>query len=558
MIKLTPIPVQYWEETHRIVSSTNSFSMLPSKPHIFYGRESELQQIMELLQKESSRIAILGGGGMGKTSLARAVLHHPDTSAKFKHRFFVSAESATNRIELAALIGLHPTDHQLETSLFVELILSKYFTDPVLECKFYLTAGHHFLETELDAPHSLQFFDKALQLSKLCGDKNEECNSLIWIAMLEWSTGDFRSAKVHVSEAQRLSKLSGNLFQEAQACGILASCTRSVGNWQKSMTTLYRARELLSLCGMSRSGVDHEITIEQAEIHLAKFEYAEARRLYSQMVETTSPDHNAHACASALLNIAEIDIMIGQPAQDVDNNLSKAKVLFSSMNMQKGIIFCDMLWADVECRVGKTAKILETLHSAWGKEHQIMSFCLERLSNVNAWQSAGSQSRWPVVYLGYAHKSKDKLALHKALLYLGDVFISHDDEETAQNLWIVALEGFTSMDVHCSRAQCMLHLGDLAEKRGEISAAIEFWKSARPLFERSLQAKDVAQIDLRLAALEEAHQSVLTTITGLHPPILLLDQLSISKEVRSGVEEVEETEEEIGTDLAKAILPIAV
>ncbi|KAF8147099.1 P-loop containing nucleoside triphosphate hydrolase protein, partial [Mycena galopus ATCC 62051] len=53
------------------------------------------------------RIAILGGGGMGKTSLARAVLHHPDTSRKFEHRFFISAEPATSNIELAALIGLH-------------------------------------------------------------------------------------------------------------------------------------------------------------------------------------------------------------------------------------------------------------------------------------------------------------------------------------------------------------------------------------------------------------------------------------------------------------------
>ncbi|KAJ7896143.1 P-loop containing nucleoside triphosphate hydrolase protein, partial [Mycena leptocephala] len=80
---------------------------LPSKPQIFHGRESELEHVMKMLGEESPRIAILGGGGMGKTSLARAVLHHPDTSAKFEHRFFVSAESATNSIELAALIGLH-------------------------------------------------------------------------------------------------------------------------------------------------------------------------------------------------------------------------------------------------------------------------------------------------------------------------------------------------------------------------------------------------------------------------------------------------------------------
>ncbi|KAJ7855225.1 P-loop containing nucleoside triphosphate hydrolase protein, partial [Mycena leptocephala] len=79
----------------------------PSQPKIFYGREFELDDIMKILIQDSPRISILGGGGMGKTSLARAVLHHPDTSRKFEHRFFVSAEPATSSTELAALIGLH-------------------------------------------------------------------------------------------------------------------------------------------------------------------------------------------------------------------------------------------------------------------------------------------------------------------------------------------------------------------------------------------------------------------------------------------------------------------
>jgi hypothetical protein len=52
-------------------------------------------------------IAIWGAGGIGETSLARAVLPHPDTFVKFPHRFFVSAESPTTSIELAAPIGLH-------------------------------------------------------------------------------------------------------------------------------------------------------------------------------------------------------------------------------------------------------------------------------------------------------------------------------------------------------------------------------------------------------------------------------------------------------------------
>ncbi|KAJ7754800.1 hypothetical protein B0H16DRAFT_1722506 [Mycena metata] len=87
--------------------------------------------------------------------------------------------------------------------------------------------------------------------------------------------------------------------------------------------------------------------------------------------------------------------------------------------------------------------------------------------------------------------SKEKLAFYKALLFIGDLFIDVD-EVTAENLFIVALEGFTFMDVHRSRAQCMLLLGDLAQKKAEITKAVELWTTARPLFERSLQAKDVA------------------------------------------------------------------
>ncbi|KAJ7181126.1 P-loop containing nucleoside triphosphate hydrolase protein, partial [Mycena filopes] len=87
--------------------SSNSFALLPSKPKIFHGREPELEHIIEALAQETPRIAILGGGGMGKTSLARAALHHSDTSSRFKARFFVSAEPATTVVELAAQIGLH-------------------------------------------------------------------------------------------------------------------------------------------------------------------------------------------------------------------------------------------------------------------------------------------------------------------------------------------------------------------------------------------------------------------------------------------------------------------
>src|ERR1700761_7129018 len=87
--------------------------MLPSMPKIFHGRESELSDILQLFTHNAPRIAILGAGGMGKTSLARAVLHHPDISHKYGDcRIFVACDVASTMAELVSLIanylGLKP------------------------------------------------------------------------------------------------------------------------------------------------------------------------------------------------------------------------------------------------------------------------------------------------------------------------------------------------------------------------------------------------------------------------------------------------------------------
>jgi hypothetical protein len=129
---------------------------------------------------------------------------------------------------------------------------------------------------------------------------------------------------------------------------------------------------------------------------------------------------------------------------------------------------------------------------------------------------------WTVLFLVHSLKFKKKQGIHKALQFLGDVFIAHNDEDTAISLFTVALEGFTQMDIHRSRAECMLQLGDISQKHCAFLKAVELWQSARALFEQSSQARQIQCINERLASVSEdvweQHRANLALLAELNAP----------------------------------------
>ena len=57
---------------------------MPLKPEIFHGRDDLVEGIAQLLlQEETSRVCILGPGGMGKTSVSLAVVELPLIKKRF-------------------------------------------------------------------------------------------------------------------------------------------------------------------------------------------------------------------------------------------------------------------------------------------------------------------------------------------------------------------------------------------------------------------------------------------------------------------------------------------
>ncbi|KAJ7797641.1 hypothetical protein B0H13DRAFT_1934063 [Mycena leptocephala] len=71
----------------QVLSSTLSL-LLPPAPQIFHGRDSEFNEIVDTLMQRKPCIAVLGPAGIGKTSLARTAMHHPEVDAHFSGRRF--------------------------------------------------------------------------------------------------------------------------------------------------------------------------------------------------------------------------------------------------------------------------------------------------------------------------------------------------------------------------------------------------------------------------------------------------------------------------------------
>ncbi|KAJ7922091.1 hypothetical protein B0H13DRAFT_1866159 [Mycena leptocephala] len=159
----------------------------------------------------------------------------------------------------------------------------------------------------------------------------------------------------------------------------------------------------------------------------------------------------------------------------------------------------------------------------------LLSLAEKRLGNTGRWGASGQISIWTTVYLAYSIKFKQKLGTHKALQFLGDIFLTQADEDTAVSLFSVALEGFTYMDVHRSRAECMLRLGDVAKGHDDLLQAVKYWDTARPLFGRSSQTKQVELIDERLAGVGKdvlfQHRMKLAHLAQLNAPTRIVEEV---------------------------------
>ncbi|KAJ7784293.1 hypothetical protein B0H16DRAFT_1876775 [Mycena metata] len=312
-----------------------------------------------------------------------------------------------------------------------------------------------------------------------------------------------------------------------------------LGDYRGCIFLVKRASALLELCGLSQGDGNYALMNCQAEVHAYKSEYDNARNLHRQLLQTYQGGELYYEGFS-LMNIAGVEVPMGVSCEVIQEKIYASQTIFNKIGNKVMMIACDTIQADLNLREGDILSSLfgKCLKFGLGQVSQIVSYCLERLADVTRWSPHHDPS-WSIILLAHSLRAKEKLGIYKALQFSGDVHLMQNDEVSAVSLFTVALDGFTYMDVHRSRAECMIRLGDMAKKNGDLLKALELWETAKPLFECSSQAKRVQDIDERVGDIseetKEQHRKNLAQLAELNVPA-------------GKVEEVDSDTEELGLE----------
>ncbi|KAJ7617970.1 hypothetical protein FB45DRAFT_1007623 [Roridomyces roridus] len=427
----------------------------------------------------------------------------------------------------------HPTNHELEVEFITETFRSDLYR-PIHDAKGLIEKGQHHLEhahnptldlkfqievanyyswhAKMPLPEIVILLEKALALAISLGDPYHKARILETMGNIHWKLRQFDPAKRCAQEARNVAQGDANFLRESYALRTEAMCLVAAGDYKNASSLLSRGRELLVLSGNPLGAHSRNLATWMAEMHWLKTEYLEATMIHLERTQGIVREHVDYLLAFACLDIAQINLEINEPDSEVQLHVDRAHKLFDNMLMTDRVFMCQSVLAAMQLRQGSAHDAKQTFGKCLNfsltsvSHRQITYYCLERLGDTRRWDDTEFEwsSKYTVIYLAFSTKTESKLDLHKALRCLGDILLKDGDDQTAENLFLVALEGFTFMDVHQSRAECMLRLGDLSQKRGDTSAAAHFWQDSRPLFERSLQTTRVSSIDRRLHELQTA------------------------------------------------------
>ncbi|KAJ7115342.1 hypothetical protein C8R44DRAFT_855356 [Mycena epipterygia] len=389
----------------------------------------------------------------------------------------------------------------LELEPYIEMG-NQYFKDASPEDKGlwnYTIAGFYQLQDGY-AQKSIHYYEVALShiadhsspaYAHILGDMSTELSRI----------GDHSRALGLAQKAKQLTMLGGDTEAQSVATVAEAFCHHSLGNFLRAKILCDEAKNLIPADQENKSRFRDELELD---IYLSRTEYREAQATALAILEYASscrpPKRDTLATQ---LNLALIGIAIGSDTELIKHYLDTAHHQLSTfVSYPPGFSWCDAIAANLHLREGNLSTAKEKFEKCFlifqnSRDIQGIALCLDGMGDIThkMYDHEGT-CRWAMLFLAFGMSLKSMVVTVSALRCIGEIFAARGDDKTAFNLLSAALHTFTVMDVHRERAKCMIGMGAILSRRGNLEKSVELWQTARVLLERSSsQTMDIARVD---------------------------------------------------------------
>lgn len=359
---------------------------------------------------------------------------------------------------------------------------------------------------------ALDYCHTAIILAEQASDLTMQSRVLYTLSLIQAHQGNFQLSILTAHQSQLLAKSTGDCDREAGALVRQGRMYLELGNYKQASLLFIEADVLYSAIGLELYSEARQIVMNhQAEVYFRKTEYADAHKINLALLEMGSKTLAfVHSWPYAVLNIALINIATKSQSCDILlQDIDRASQKFSKGQDTHGLAGCDYARGMIHLQMGHinnaSSFLQKTLSDIQGKFADIEMMCIAGLSDVfSHGKNPDACIHATVCYFAFAWKTRSLEATYHALQRLGDIHIqNYKDSETAYTLFLLALDGFTLMDIHKARGDCMIRIGDILHGKGQVEEARVLWQAARSLFTCSSQIEEVSNCDQRLNVCED-------------------------------------------------------
>ncbi|KAJ7025633.1 hypothetical protein C8F04DRAFT_131623 [Mycena alexandri] len=375
------------------------------------------------------------------------------------------------------------------------------------QAAFYTSLGrYHYQVGHLST--ALEFNTRGLAIAKQTGDIAEQYSAIFGLCFLHAMSGHPRKAFIYSLQGHRIGRLRGDFLAEAECMGHQAFYHLRRGRFSRAVELCVQGRELLRACGLELGQPDLFLVGMQAQAYMEQSNLLEAQELYRLMKNSSSKLKAPQSHVTSLASLAYIDIILGTEELAILQNIQDGRTISAYISSPRGFLICDQAMGELHLRRGQRKEARELfercLLQSRGRDPEVFLVCLQRLSDIHTGMTSTEDAfKWAVVFFAFANKIGDLPATYQALCLMGDGFLRNGDEITAQAIFNTVLDATTAMDLGRGRGQCMLRLGNISWRAGDLQGARELWINARPLLLAAFQTKEVGKLDLRLGTVTE-------------------------------------------------------